>query len=95
LKERYIPPFIVLLAGAVTSIINIVNKVELVTGLKRLLIVIIIFYFVGLIVKAVIKVAYTKFAKKAEPEAAEEKPEEENQTESKKAEGKQPEDRKS
>lgn len=68
MKDRYIPPFITLLAGAVTSIINIVNKVELVTGLKRLLLVIILFYILGQIVKAVLKVALTKFAKNEETE---------------------------
>jgi hypothetical protein len=68
LKGRYIPPFITLLAGAITSIINIVNKVQLLVGLKRLLLVIIIFYIIGLIVKAICKVALTKFAKKEEIE---------------------------
>lgn len=68
MKERYIPAFIMLIAGAITSIINIVNKVELVDGLKRLLLVIVIFYFVGLITKLIINVALTKFAKKDKPE---------------------------
>jgi phosphotransferase system glucose/maltose/N-acetylglucosamine-specific IIC component len=95
LRERYIPAFIVLLAGAVTSIINIVNKVELVTGLERLLLVIIIFYFVGLIVKAIIKMALTKFAKKDENEASEETKEEGKQPEGKQPEAKQPEGKKS
>lgn len=86
MRERYIPAFVVLLAGAITSIINIVNKVELVTGLKRLLLVIIVFYFIGIIVKAVIKAALTKFAKKEEPEESpEEKPEEEKKPEGKKS----------
>ena len=92
LKQRYIPPFIMLLAGAITSIINIVNKVELFYGLKRLLLVIIIFYFLGLVVKAVIKMAITKFAKK-EPvqENGEENPEESKKSD----ETKKPEDKKS
>ncbi|HWT76783.1 MAG TPA: hypothetical protein VN258_18950 [Mobilitalea sp.] len=72
MRDRYIPPFITLIAGAITSIINIVNKVELVTGLKRLLIVIIIFYFIGLITKEVINVALTKFAKKEQTEETQE-----------------------
>lgn len=68
MKERYIPAFIMLIAGAITSIINIVNKVELVPGLERLLVVIVIFYFIGLITKAIINTALTKFAKKEKPE---------------------------
>lgn len=68
MRQRYIPAFIVLLAGAVTSIINIVNKVELMTGLKRLLLVIVVFYIVGLIVKHVVKIALTKYKKSADQE---------------------------
>lgn len=64
MRERYIPPLIMLIAGAITSILNIVNKVELVSGLKRLLVVIIIFYIIGLITKAIVIMALTKFAKK-------------------------------
>jgi hypothetical protein len=44
-----------LIAGAVTSLINILNKVNAVTGLKRLLIVLIIFYFLGLTVRLILK----------------------------------------
>jgi hypothetical protein len=79
MKERYIPAFVMLLAGAVTSMINIINKVELVSGLKRLLLVVIIFYFVGLVVKAIIKIAYKKIPEKEETEGNKEevtKPEE-------------------
>ncbi len=72
MKERYIPPFIMLLAGAITSVINIIYKVELVTGLKRLLLVIVVFYIVGMIVKTIVKVALTKFAKKEETEVNDE-----------------------
>ena len=80
LKERYIPAFIMLIAGAITSIINIINKVEVITGLKRLLLVIIIFYILGLIAKAIIKKAFTINPKKEEMEEIqeEEKPSEEN-----------------
>lgn len=55
MRIRYIPAMIMLAAGAITSIINIVNKVELLTGLKRLLLVLIIFYFIGLIVRSIAK----------------------------------------
>lgn len=68
MRERYIPPFIMLVAGVITSALNIINKVELVAGLKRLLIVIIIFYIIGLITKAIVTMALTKFAKKEQTE---------------------------
>ncbi len=81
MKERYIPAFIMLIAGAITSIINIMNKVEVITGLKRLLLVIIIFYILGLIAKVIIKKAFTINPKKEETEEIQEdegKPSEEN-----------------
>ena len=53
--SQVIPAIIVLIAGVVTSIINIVNQVELVPALKRLLLVMVIFYFIGQIAKAIIQ----------------------------------------
>lgn len=54
MKTRFIPALITLIAAACVSVINILNKTELVTGLKTLLYVIVIFYILGLIVKMVI-----------------------------------------
>lgn len=54
MRKRYIPAIIMLIAGAITSILNIVNKVEKLESLKRLLFVLIVFYIVGLIIKAII-----------------------------------------
>ena len=54
MREKYIPAIIMLIAGTAASIINIINKVELITGLKRLLFVLVLFYIIGLIAKAII-----------------------------------------
>ncbi len=54
MRDRLIPAIVMLIAGAITSILNMVNKVEMVTGLKRLLLVLIIFYFIGLIARAIL-----------------------------------------
>ena len=54
MKTRFIPALVTLLAAAILSIINIINKVELKIGLRNLLIVIIVFYIVGQIAKVVI-----------------------------------------
>ncbi|MDF2485633.1 MAG: hypothetical protein K0R46_1801 [Herbinix sp.] len=54
MRERYIPALVMLLAGAITSVINIVNRVKVEDGLKRLLLVLVIFYVVGIILKAII-----------------------------------------
>ncbi|MDF2542241.1 MAG: hypothetical protein K0S47_1959 [Herbinix sp.] len=60
MKDRYIPAVITLIAGAVVSGLNIINKVEMLAGLKRLLLVLLIFYVIGLIARAIIKKATTK-----------------------------------
>lgn len=54
MRERYIPAIVMLIAGAITSILNIVNKVDPIPGLERLLVILILFYIVGLIIKAII-----------------------------------------
>jgi flagellar biosynthesis/type III secretory pathway M-ring protein FliF/YscJ len=68
-----------LIAAAITSVINIINQVEIVTALKRLLLVIIIFYILGLVLKSVMKVALSKFAEKEQTgeKQEEQQPEEE------------------
>lgn len=66
LRERYIPPFIMLLAGAFVSIFNIIKKTEVLTALKQLLVALIIFYIIGHIVKAIYVAAIVKYAKKSE-----------------------------
>ncbi len=55
MRERYIAPAIMLIAGAITSILNIVQGIEFLKGLERLLIVLVVFYILGKIAAAVIK----------------------------------------
>lgn len=66
MRERYIPALVMLLAGAITSVLNIVNKVNALVSLKRLLIVLVIFYFVGIIIKAIIVKTVIHAPKKGE-----------------------------
>lgn len=54
MKTRFIPAIVALLAGAAVSIINIIQKTELIPGLRNLLIVILVFYFIGSIAKVII-----------------------------------------
>ena len=54
MRERYLPALIMLIAGAITCILDISNKTDLLTSLKRLLIVLIVFYIIGLIAKEII-----------------------------------------
>lgn len=55
MQTRYIPAIIMLLAGAVTSVISILNRVDTLNSLIRLLVVLIVFYFIGLIAKSIIE----------------------------------------
>lgn len=54
MRLKYIPATITLIAGAIISILNMINKVNLTTSLKRLLLVLLIFYIIGLIARAII-----------------------------------------
>lgn len=51
---KYLSLLIMLIAGTIVSVMNVVQKVETVTGLKRLFIVLIIFYVFGNIVQAIV-----------------------------------------
>lgn len=55
MRDRYIPALITLIAGAITCIIDIYRKADLLPSLKRLLLVILIFYIIGLIARAIIR----------------------------------------
>jgi hypothetical protein len=66
MRERYIPALVMLLAGVITSVLNIVNEVVVEDGLKRLLLVLVLFYFVGLVIKAIIVRTVINAPKKGE-----------------------------
>ncbi|MDF2608558.1 MAG: hypothetical protein K0R92_32 [Lachnospiraceae bacterium] len=65
MRERYIAPSIMLSAAAITSIFNVINRVDIIEGLKKLLVIIIIFYVIGRIAAKVI-VKATKMESKKE-----------------------------
>lgn len=54
MQRKYIPAFVMLLAGAVTSIVEIITKMDVLKSLKILLAVLIIFYIIGCIAKAIV-----------------------------------------
>lgn len=57
MRDRYIAPAIMLVAGAITSIYNIINGVDFLKGLERLLAVLLAFYIIGKIAALVIRKA--------------------------------------
>ena len=54
-KLEFIPKFITLLAGAIVSIITIVEDMDVTYSLELLLATLIIFYIIGLIAKKIIQ----------------------------------------
>lgn len=60
MKTRFIPALVALLAATAVSIINIVNKTELIPGLRNLLITTLGFYILGSIGKSIINHAIYK-----------------------------------
>lgn len=54
MRERYIAPAIMLVAGAITSVFNIVNEVDFLESLKQLLIILILFYIIGRVAAKII-----------------------------------------
>ena len=54
MRERYIAPAIMLVAGAITSVLNIVNEVDFLECLKRLLMILILFYIIGRVAAKII-----------------------------------------
>ncbi len=57
MKDRYIAPAVMLLAGAVMSIVNIINHETLLVSLWRVFLVLIGFFILGKIAAAIIRKA--------------------------------------
>ncbi len=55
MRDRYMPALVTLIAGAITCIIDIYRKADLLPSLKRLLLVIIIFYIISIMSRAIIR----------------------------------------
>ena len=54
MKTRHIPAIIMLIAGLIDSIISILSRADLMSFTKRLLLVLVIFYILGIGVKIVL-----------------------------------------
>ncbi len=55
MKVKAIPAIITLVAGLITCVISIINQVNLEDFLKRLCVVIVIFFILGSIIKSIIE----------------------------------------
>lgn len=83
MKRKMVPMFLMLLAGAITSIITFIKDYELTKMLWTLLVVLIVFYALGVVIQKTLNLfdaqieEAEKKAKEAEEEAAEEEKENE------------------
>lgn len=55
LKRFNLPAIVMLIAGLITCIFNIINKINIIIAFRRLIIVLIIFYIIGLIANTIIR----------------------------------------
>ena len=81
MRIKYLPAITMLAAGAIVSIYDVIHKTELYTALKRLLLVLIIFYIIGLIAKSIINYTLLNMAKLPSKEEMEESVEEQEDEE--------------
>lgn len=78
MRTRYIPAGIMLTAGAVTCIISIVQKQDIVKSLITLLVVLILFYIIGLIAKFFVEKILRDFSEKKTQKILQEDSDKEN-----------------
>lgn len=77
MKTNYIPALVMLAAGVIDSVFAILHHMELLDFLKQLLAVLLIFLFIGNVLKLILDIGIKKMADKEETEEkqeAEEKP---------------------
>lgn len=70
MRTRYIPAGIMLLAGVITCLISIVQEKETISSLTTLLIVLIVFYILGLLVKFAVEKILVSFKEKEDKETS-------------------------
>lgn len=75
MKTNYVPAFTTLSAGLITCILNFKNHLSMFEFSKRLLIVLLIFYFIGSVIKLILDKTMKAFA---DPEENEEGQNEKN-----------------
>ncbi len=87
MRTRYIPAGVMLIAGVVTCIISIIKEQDIIRSLSTLLIVLVLFYVIGLITKFFVEKILRDFKeskvvegdKQADTEEKEESQEEDSQ----------------
>jgi hypothetical protein len=76
MKTNYVPAYVMLTAGVIDSIFALLHHMELLAYLKQLLLVLVIFLFIGNILKLILDIGMKQMADKDEepevqPEQAE------------------------
>lgn len=81
MKTKYIPALVMLVAGAITAILNILHHADNMFALKSLLFTLVIFFIIGQIAKGVLESVLIKRAEEEENQEEEEANEEETSKE--------------
>lgn len=76
MQGRYIPAIITLIAGLITSIICVIKDMTIIKSLSVLLVVLIIFYVIGLIAKTIVIKTLNKVSTEPQEDSDEVKDEE-------------------
>ena len=79
-KFRNLPAIVTLLAGFIACVIMIKDRYELVGFLWRLVLVMVVFYAFGLLIRVILNVAFKEAEKKKEGETQEDDAENEEDT---------------
>ena len=66
MKTNYIPALVMLAAGVIDSVFAIIHHMELLAYLKQLLFVLILFLFIGNVLKLILDIGIKKMADKEE-----------------------------
>ena len=82
MRTRYIPAGIMLTAGVVTCIISIIQQQDIIKSLTTLLIVLVLFYVIGLVAKFFVEKILRDFSEKKMLEDIKNDAHEENEEES-------------
>lgn len=75
MKTHYIPAYVMLAAGVIDSVFAIIHHLELLDFMKQLLFVLVLFLFIGNILKLILDIGIKKMADKEVVEEEAENPE--------------------
>lgn len=80
MNTRQLPPVLALVAGFMTCVMSFVQRVDMTVFAKRFIVVTIIFFIIGVVLKIVIDINFKSIAEDEETEEGTEQNEDQNET---------------